>query len=128
MINDTVVRLLCQGFTPIIIFLMLGQKENESKKPIDDHQMSQISVQMFVTNEVNAKRRLIGLTIMSKYVPSSKQCMEECLRLKAQKCGSINFAKTENKKGHLCEVNAAMNPYEVPPFVEDQGFAHYSLM
>ena len=111
-----------------IFLLLLGQKDNESTKQVNDYQTSEISVPMFFTNELNAKRRLAGLKIMSKYVASSKQCMEECLKVENQRCKSVNFAKTANNDGHLCEVNAAMNPYEVPKFVEDPGFVHYSLI
>ena len=86
-----------------------------------------MSAQIFVTNELNAKRRLTGLKIASKYVASSSQCMEECLKFNIPKCKSINFAKTTSKEGHLCEVNASINPNEFPMFVDDSEFVHYSL-
>ena len=83
---------------------------------------------MFFIDELNANRRLTGLKIASKYVASSQQCMEECLKINIPKCQSINFEKKKSNNGHLCEFNAAINPNEVTMFVDDTRFAHYQLL
>ena len=87
-----------------------------------------MSESMFFIDELNANRRLTGLRIASKYVASSQQCMEKCLKMIIPKCRSINFAKKKNKDGHLCEFNAAINPNDVTMFVDDTTFAHYQLL
>ena len=125
---DCIICLSCQDYFSLVIFLLLGQKENDSRTQVYVHKVSEMSAQMFVTNELNAKRRLTGLKFASKYVASSNQCMEQCLSFNIPKCKSINFSKTANKEGHLCEVNTSMNPNEFPMFVNDPEFVHYSLV
>ena len=90
--------------------------------------LSKNSEPMFFTSELNAKRRLIALNIASKYVESSKQCMEECLEFNTTKCQSINYAIKKGENGHMCELNAPINPNDVAKFIYDPRFVHYSLL